>query len=63
MSSIAAGVHSIKARGFNKAEVQFNNYKEAKRTLTSKTLADQGILTHIPRYRIRKKGIPERLQQ
>ena len=57
MSNIAAGAHSIKARDFNKAEVQFNNYKEANKALTSKTLADQGILTHIPRYRIEKKRI------
>ncbi|KAK9304210.1 hypothetical protein QLX08_004370 [Tetragonisca angustula] len=31
MSIIRVGEHCIKVRGFNKAEVQFNNYKEAKK--------------------------------
>ncbi|KAK1124125.1 hypothetical protein K0M31_007149 [Melipona bicolor] len=55
-SSIGAGAHSIKDKGFNK-EIQFNNYKEAYKAILSKSLLEQGVLTYIPRYRTEQKGI------
>lgn len=56
MSSIGIGAHSIKVRGFNKAEVQFNNYKDANKAILSKDLTEQGIDTYIPRYQTEKKA-------
>ncbi|KOX71826.1 hypothetical protein WN51_03637 [Melipona quadrifasciata] len=44
MFNIGAGAHSINA--FNKAEVQFNNYKEANKAILFKSLIEQEILTH-----------------